>query len=459
MKRNILYILLLFVLCSCEKQLDIVPKGKVTLGTVSELEYLLNKEYMINSIPPEDASILAGESLGAFDMVSSVLSQTNTVKYAIMAFDESVDRAILTTTDYRYSSIYAYINDMNVVISKMADAQGDEKLKPQLISEARVMRAYMHWLLACYYAKQYDASTAADEGGIAYNTSTSVTETKQKLTLQQTYDMILDDVSDEVISHLPDKSAATAIRGDKAWGYAVRAVVLMQMKRYAEALPYAQKAIELHPHIFDHSGIVEAKKWVQDQQSENNFIWIGNGSRVSPTMEMLSLESNSIFEADDYVIKYCTVGWSADYGESFSGISGVRMFMDWTTQANVWGLTTEQLYYVAAECLIRTGKIQDGLDLVNKIRTYRIENPQPFTASSEAEAMKLMQKAKFVEQLGTTFNYLDIKRWNTEPAYARTVTHRLGSLGTYSLKPNSPLWVFPFPLNATKYNNTLTQNY
>ena len=122
MSRHLLACLLCWAVTAftaCEDQLDITPKGKVTLETVDELELLLNQEYMLGDYPADNIGILCGESVGMFDQVSAVLSQTNTVKYALMAFDETIDRATLTTEDVRYNAIYKYINYMNTVISKM----------------------------------------------------------------------------------------------------------------------------------------------------------------------------------------------------------------------------------------------------------------------------------------------------------------------------------------------------
>lgn len=444
---------------SCEDKLDITPKGKVTLSSVDELELLLNQEYLLGDFPSDNLGILAGESVGTFDQVSAVLSQKNTVKYALMAFDESVDRATLTTVDERYNNIYKYINYMNTVITKMDKATGDESKKTPLVAEARVMRAWFHFLAAVIHAPQYDASTAATDGGIAYVTNTDVTEQKVKLSLAATFQCILDDCSDQVIQLLPQDRGDQFMRGDRAWGNAVRAMVLFQMKRYSEALPYAQEAIRLRPHIFDRSVIKQTGEWIQGAESANNFLYIGGAARVSPTMTMLTVEAGNLFEAGDYVINYESVGWSLDYGKMFSGLEGVRMFMGWGTCCNVYGLTSEQLHYVAAECLIRTGQIDEGMALVNAVRQFRVEECQPLQAYTEHEAMTQLQRVKFVEQFDTPFNFFDRKRWNTEPDYRADVTHRLGSLGTYTLKPQSSLWVMPFPVNAVRYNPTLTQNY
>lgn len=451
--------MLVTVFTSCEDKLDITPKGKVTLATVDELELLLNQEYLLGDFPSDNIGILAGESVGTFDQISAVLSQKNTVKYALMAFDKSVDRATLTTVDERYNNIYKYINYMNTVIAKMDKATGDESKKSALVAEARVMRAWFHFLAVVIHAPQYDASIAENAGGIAYVTNIDVTEQKSKLSLASTFQHILDDCSDQVIQLLPQDHGDQFMRGDRAWGNAVRAMVLFQMKRYTEALPYALEAIRLRPHIFDRSVIKQTGEWIQGAESTNNFLYIGGAARVSPTMTMLTIETGNLFEAGDYVINYESVGWSLDYGKMYSGLEGVRMFMGWGTCCNVYGLTSEQLHLVAAECLIRTQKIKEGLDLVNTVRHFRVENCQTLEADSEHEAMALLQRIKFVEQFDTPFNFFDRKRWNTEPDYRADVTHRLGSMGTFTLKPESPLWIMPFPVNAVRYNPTLTQNY
>lgn len=453
--------MLLLALVGCEDKLDIVPKGQVTLQRVDELELLLNQEYMIGAPPAADLGLVCGETVGMFDQVSAVMAQPNTIKYAHTAWDESVDRAVLSTQDARYNDIYKYISFMNVVVAKMPDAVGDEARKPQLMAEARVMRAYLHWLSACIYAKQYDAATAGEEGGVAYCADADVMAAKNKLTLADTYRHILDDCSDDVIALLPDSRGTNAARGDRAWGCAVRAMVLLQMKRYAEALPYAREAIALRPQMFDRSSIRQSGVWTQRQDEDNVYVYIGAGIRACPFCVMLSLETDKLFEANDFVHRYDVPGWDYQSGESFSGVKGVPCYMGIGAMLSVWSPTSEIMRYVAAECLIRTGRIDEGLALVDEVRRQRVEDAVPLvgTATTEKAAMELLQRAKWIECIATPFNYLDMKRWNSEPAYRRTLRRNLGANGTFTLAPESPLWVMPFPANAVRFNQTLTQYY
>ncbi len=467
MKEILMGCMTIMLLCitACDDQLEIVPKGKTTLGNVSDLELLLNQEWALVQEPHYDLGHICNESLGRSGQASAKLTQKNTTDYAYLTFDESVDRAELATADRRYQAAYKYINYMNVVLEKIDDATGDATVKPSIKAEARMMRAYFHWLLVNIYAQQYDEATAADKGGVPYVTETNVSVQKTKLTLKETYKCILEDCADEVIDMLPESNLSHVLRPCKAFGNAVRAKVLMQMKRYAEALPYAQKALSLNGKIEDRSIIKTSKRWALANTCQSNYVYMIAGMRVNPTMETLSPETGQLFETGDYIVKYASSGWSASMGLMYSGINGAMYCNNWSVRGNAYGITSDRMYYTTAECLIRTGKIRDGLALVDKVRAFRVEDYEPFVgkfdqkALSEEEAMALLQKAKWIECLGSYENFFDCKRWNTEAKYKRTITRNLGELGTYTITPESPLWVFPFPANAVRYNPSLTQNY
>lgn len=454
------------LLTACDNQLDIVPKGQTTLSKTADLELLLNQEWNLGDIPYNDLSQICGEALGMGISVPETMSSTNTLNYAYMAWDETVDRVTLCQSDARYSAIYKYINYCNTLLTKIDDAEGLEERKPQLKAEARVIRAYLHFLVVNLHAAQYDEATAAETGGIAYVTDIDNTKTKQKLTLAEVYKHILDDCSDEVIDLLPSANESDVCRPGPSFGNAVRGKVLMQMKRYDEALPYLQAALDLNGGIADRAYIKETRQWTVERNSADNLIFMGFGVRVCPTMETITKETAAKFESGDYVWKYCEdAGWSATYGRMYAGIEGVRMYMGWEAQCNPYGVTSERVRLAAAECLIRTGEVKAGLQYVDDIRKAHVENCAPYVLMynmfpfGEDRAMQLLEPVKWVESLGSYENFFDMKRRNTEPAYAKTLSKDLGEYGVRTLAPSSPLWILPFPANATRYNSSLTQNF
>ena len=299
--------LLWALLTACEDKLDITPKGMTVLGKVDELETLLNQSYGFGAVT--DLGIVCNECYSSFENAATALSVPNTLKYAYLAYDETVDRAALTKTDETYAAIYQYVNYMNILLDKLDGAEGDEAKKVRLAAEARVMRAYLHWLAVNIYARQYDEATAGTAGGVAYVTDLDVTGEKTKLSVAEVYRLILEDCAKEQIECLSD-ATPDVCRGGKAWGYAVRAKVLMQMKKYPEALDCALKSIEYQNTLEDRSVVVASGSWSLLDRAPNNILFMRSGS--APFGEILSRETARLFEEGDYVRYYACLLYTSD---------------------------------------------------------------------------------------------------------------------------------------------------
>lgn len=459
------------LMTSCDDKLDIKPYGDSTLSTVDELETLLNgAPYIWSGRDYFDLDVICNNSYRPWNGVADYINNDNSLRYAYFTYDESIDRADLTDSDDRYSNLYEKINYMNTVISKVPGADGGtSERKDQIVAEARVRRAWYHFLLVGLYAQQYDEAKAEQLGGVPYVDNTNSGEEKTKLNLKKTYERILEDCSDEVLAKLIPSSVDNVCRFGLDFGYGVRARVLFQMKRYDEALKYAELALKVNSRLEDRSPVKNSGKWVLDYNCPSNYylIYQDNSNLGDFYGYLISPEVAACIDPNDYVFKYYLAephmepAWGSPYptvpeGSLQSNIGDAR----W----NVWGLRSESMYYIKAECLIRSGKITEGLTQLDKVRASRIENPEVYaekTGLTEADAMKLLQDSKRFEFIKTFENFFDRKRWNSEEAYKTTIVRDLSSLGlgTYSLSPDSPIWVFPFPMNATKHNKSLTQNY
>lgn len=465
-------ILLTSLLClmfsSCESKLDIIPLGETTLDNLDDLESLLNQTPMLYQYNENCFEMLCNNMYAKWEGLPELLANRNSLEYAWIAYDETVDRANLTTSDGMYEDLYSNINYMNVVISKAPAADGNDAKRRQIIAEARVLRAWYHFLLVNIHAKQYDEATAGQLGGIPYVENTDVGEQKTKLTLAQVYEHILEDCSDEVLADLVQSHVSTPCRFGLDFGYGVRAKVLFQMKRYEEALQYAELALGVNNQIEDRTTVKTTQNWILNETAPNNYylIWSDNSNLGDFYGVCISPEVAALIDPDSYVTKYYYSGgvsaWSTPYpvvpeGSLQCQISDIK----W----NIYGLRAESMYYLSAECLIRQGNIQEGLTRIDRVRAMRIENYVPFanqaSTLTERQAMKLLQDAKRVEFLNTFENFCDRKRWNSETDYAETITRDLGPDygGVVSIAPDSPLWVFPFPQNAILHNSSLTQNY
>ncbi len=456
-------------LCGCDNYLDLTPKGSTLLNELDDLELLLNSNYQNSAWSYNDLNVITNESYGRNVSPATVIANHNGLEYIYMAYDENMDRLQYSTSNFMYTRIYSSVNYMNIFLSKVDELEGDEARKVSLKAEARIMRAYFHYILVNVFAKQYDEKTSKTEGGIPYVTNTSITDTKPKLTLSEVYEKLLEDCDEAVIENLPDK-AVNIQRPGKAFGHAVRAKILFQMKKYAEALISVNKSLTIQNVVDDRTPVITERLYKRDREASNNLFWAA-GTASGAASYILSQETSQLLEEGDIILNYGLSKLNGDNKEIWNttncepyklGIDGtIYMWSNGSNyMTNMGGITCEQLRYLKAECLIRTDKIKEGLNEVNSVRKYRIDPAvyQDLTATTEQEAMALLRKAKWIECLFTYNNFFDMKRWNTEDAYKTTITRVINGT-TYTLKPESPLWIIPFPTEATDYNPTLTQNY
>ena len=232
----------MILLCACENYLDLTLKGATLLDNLTEIEYLLNGDYKNSAYEFEDLYIITNDSYGKMANPSTVLANNVGLAYALMAYDESVDRYAYTSSNQQYNAYYSNINRMNILLARLDDLSGDTALKASLAAEAKVLRAYWHYLLVNIFAAQYDAATADEQGGIPYVTDMNLEKVNEKLTLAEVYRLLLEDCSEETINNLPDK-AVNILRPGKAMGYALRAKIHLQMKNYPEAFKDVEKAL------------------------------------------------------------------------------------------------------------------------------------------------------------------------------------------------------------------------
>ena len=131
------------------------------------------------------------------------------------------------------------------------------------------------------------------------------------------------------------------------------------------------------------------------------------------------------------------------------------------------GMKTGEMYLIMAECQARLGDLNGAMQTVNTLRSKRVKGSGAAlaTPATTEETVKLIIDERRRE-LAMGFNrFFDLKRLNTEPAYAKTLQRTFPLVNTtvpqrtYTLPPNSPMYIVPFPKDVMDKNPSLTQNY
>ncbi|MBD0833376.1 RagB/SusD family nutrient uptake outer membrane protein [Aestuariibaculum sediminum] len=449
---------------SCDSYTDFTPKGRKIVQTQSDLELLANKQY--SGFDFTMLSILINDHYPQSRDIPFILTgNSKDLTYTQLTYDESIDREQLDQSGELYSRLYAIINGTaNPLISFSNQVSGNQNELNSLKAEGYVIRAFLHYYLVNIYAKAYDPSTAAEDGGIPYVKDLDLDEINPKLSVQEVYDNIMADIDSAIELDALPETPINAMRVGKGFAYAVKAKILMSLGDYESALDAVNVALTYNNVLEDHRPLLS--------------------SYSSNPLSFSNLRPNGLIADDNLFYSYYARNWPFSVSPSYEIVNefyeagnilkdslGTQVYEEgnavnlpgipeWSGgyQQNNAGITTSDLYLIKAECLIRTDEVEEGMNWINEIRLRRVSPYAPLQAANASEAMGYLQKTARIEYLYSGKSYFDIKRWNKEGEYPITISRTLEGV-TYTLSPNSSLWIYPFPLEAGQLNPTLGKNY
>ena len=464
------------LLSSCDSYIDITPKGAITVDSTSQYyELIVNPMRSYNPAPfwhlTDDA--LAKESF--------ILGYENLSFHGInYTFNEKADRTILSDNNL-YENMYAYIMRSNLVIDNIDDTQGAADMKALAKAEARTFRAFDHFLAINTYAKAYDPNTAAHDGGVAIMDHYTLEETPAKSTVAEVYDFIIRDLEESVA--LLQEKPVNIYHPNRAFGYALLAKVYLFHRDWEKAKAAAETALKLNPTLIDYNVIKNAGGVARytDYSHENNpevlsYHWMGSGWTTEQATlyyyGLISPELKALFETND--LRYSL--FLRDTGTSitswFDAGSGGAIWTPATTTNRFTymsvGLRTAEVYLILAEAHARLNNLQEAANYVNQLRAKRLSGDDTAiaTPASQTEMIKIIISERRKELLFGFNRFFDLKRFNLEPEYAKTITRDYPVTNasesrprqTYTLRPDSRLYIIPFPHSARDKNPNLTLN-
>ncbi|MDR1415219.1 MAG: RagB/SusD family nutrient uptake outer membrane protein [Odoribacteraceae bacterium] len=462
----------LLALVSCGKFTEIDPKGQNLLDRVTDLDQLLNYQFSGGAATTQMFFEMNAASALVNDLYPRALNVPNTINTPVknlntitLTWDETADRAALTASDTGYELFYSIIGKVaNPVLLMVDNASGDRGVAARLKAEAHVLRAYFHYLAVNLFAKAYHPETADTDGGVPYARENDLLSVPNpKYSVQEVYDFILADLQAAFdLNSLPDHPS-NPMRVGKPFAYAVEAKVRMSMHDFEGAEAAANRSLALQDEVEDYRdhlvpganllGVAGTYFHHPELECAEDLFYI---SSTYLALGAFTLEMSAAFEPGDIFFDYLAK-YNA-FGPAAYGLSGIDVMAATTVFKNSLGLTTVEMHLTVAECMIRSGRVTAAMDILNAIRQKRVEPCTPVPATDAADAFALLKRVSRTETWFGPRHFIDLKRWNTEAAHRETLRKTL--LGTvYELRPDSPLWVFPFPQNATGFNPNLTQNY
>ena len=476
------------MLASCAEFTDLKPKGMNMLGSADELELLLNIQFQEHLNECFDMYQLPGDvypapSGIAANLISSPTPNRNAI---LVKWDASyVERlAELTENDYDYTMLFGFVGKVaNPILSSVSFATGDVAKINQIKAEALCLRAWAEFILVNKFAAAYNPATAETTPGIPYLMEDwDISIPPEKWTVKQVYDQIVADCDAAIDSDaLPDKNI-NQMRWSKACPYAIKALALIAMQRFDEAEEAAKASISVNGVVSDYWSAaltgsrmpymppmvmqyyVNRIPFACEEDLFHTYVELNYTLLRTPELE-------SKLEAGHSALVRMPTGMmlfgnnpAMGMGMSMAGLPyadvggmGTAMKASW----NTYGLKTTHQYLILAECAIRKDKYDEAMGYLDAIRSKRIDpdiyQPLKGTVSNKQDAIAHLKQTALGENVYSMYNFIQRKRWNQLDDMKETLTRTLVGQ-TFSLTPDSPLWIFPFPANAVDNNPNLKQN-
>ena len=306
---------------------------------------------------------------------------------------------------------------------------------------ALFFRALNFFHLAQLFAPPYDLDNAEDQLGIPLRLTSNVEEKTTRSTLQKTYDQIIEDL-EGAINLLPE-TPLIQTRPSKPAALALLAKTYLIMEQYDTALGYANQSLEMYSTLMDYNEMTfDGASSFERYNPEVIFdAYLMTYAIFVSSYHNVDEDFYNIYDAADLRKKALFLDNSGDYifKGSYGGAPGFAGIF--------WGgIATDEIWLIRAECLARSGQLDDAMNTLNQLakNRYQADSFIPFSASSKDEALEIVLSERWKELPFRGIRFQDLRRLNKDSRFARTLTREVNGQ-IYELPPNDLRYTYPIP--------------
>jgi hypothetical protein len=444
----------IFSFVSCKKYVEVKPEGQITPTTVNDYQLLLNNSTVFNVSSGTTDFVTDDIALIDTGLISSIqpVSLLNIYEFKELFYQTSEN-------DPDWNAFYQQIYTANIAIQGLPSAtSGAPGQAQKLIAEAKVHRAYAYLCLVNQYAAVYNASNVDKAPGVPLLLVPTYTQSLQRASEATIYNQILSDLNTSLaaLPNLPVNNTDPS----KTAVYALLARTYLYMGDYANALKNADLALSLQSTLLSLNselsnvppGFFYPVFYFPLSQDNPETILLKAADNQDAPLN-LSSELLNLLGPNDLRTYFFT------YNGPDLGYYPGTYYAYSPYESRNQGPTVSEMMLIEAECLARSQQGQQGLAVVNVLRQNRFKPSDytPLTAANDQAALVLILQERRRELFAKGFRLFDLKRYNTDPTLAKTITHPLNG-AQLTLAPGSNRYVYPIATNVISANPEITQN-
>lgn len=473
----------------CSDFLDLKPKGKEIPTKFEHYQGLMNNTMFVN-INNSEQNANGSISLGTEplhmiymgdDLIADKTSFASLDRVSLSAYKYEADVFNIDDHSPEWNAPYQQIYSYNVIINGVMDAEDgtyEDKLKVQ--AEARVGRAYMHFLLAQFFAKPYNKETAANDLCVPIVTkATSAERNFTRNTVKEVYDFVIRELEEACPQLEPE--TRHRLRIYRAAGYYMLGRVYFTMGEYEKAL-IALKEAEKATHnatvilkLFDYN--TKLAEWGYNPILANMWGIMGSypTNFDSSNTEVICNKQFNIMTIV-FALYPPTVYVKPEFMALYDPSDLRRAFfhnIDYTG-STIWpyyrriqhmvytlGGDMPDLYLMLAECKARTNDLDGAKADLLTLRKNRMPEsiaPVPAEVNSKEKLIRFVVDERKREYMMSGFRWFDMRRLWNDPLFQEDKKDYTHTDGTNIYTLTEDRLVFRIPPQVLSFSTDWQDN-
>ncbi|MDE6066172.1 MAG: RagB/SusD family nutrient uptake outer membrane protein [Duncaniella sp.] len=439
MNKRLLYILfapLMLLFSACDDYLDIQPVGKVIPTTVPEFRSLITEAY---STVPSDRGLASFRS----DEITLNTSNSMDVESYSDIWIWNDNGASENTSTFSWRQFYHVLFIANYIIeSENSMTGGTHAEVSQLVGEAYMLRAYMHFLLANLHAPAYTKCDPAVTKAVPLKLDSDVEATLSRSMLGDVYASVIADLDEaEKYLNVDTWESGYNYRFNTLSVDALRSRVYLYMGEWDESLAAASRVLAVRNGLDDVSVTLP-----NSYQSVENIVAL---EQVFTSNYEKAIKVDRNF-----------------YAMYTNNDLRRRTYFNQQTASNVFirkggsntyscSLRVGEMYLNAAESAWQQGEYTDAADYLLTLQKARFNDAG---YALKETAVRAMTSDQLIEEIYTErarelafegHRWFDLRR-TTQPRIEKTFKNE-----TYVLEQGDSRYTIPIPSAAIEANPSL----
>lgn len=434
--------------CSKKAFLDAKPSTSLLVPTtLSDFQTLLDNTTVFGLVPT-----LGESSADNYFLPFTIWNGLDTREHNAYIWAADIFEGQGSQLDW--NAPYQQVFYANVVLDGLGSQPGKDSVEEwnALEGAALFLRSFAFYNLAQVFAPVYDSSNMSIDSGIPLRLHSDINPASHRSTIVQTYQQILNDLNlaEQLLpATTPNHYLNRPIRVS---AQALLARVYLSMRNYSKARAYADSALQFYSALLNYNSL--------DTTAQNAFGQFTNpevlyqASFLANIPGISAIYSSVLVGGTFFSNTRIDTGLIGSYDPNdlrrvlcyhYKPPDSSFLKGSYTGSGFCFGgLATDELYLIRAEGAARAGDATAAMRDIDTLlsKRWRTGTFPGYTVASAQEALDTVLLERRKELAFRGLRWTDLRRLNAEGSNI-TLTRVLDK--TYTLAPNSDLWVLPIP--------------